>query len=353
MRRTTLTVEFVTPCFLGGADPSATAEWRAPSVRGQLRWWFRAVAGGRYGGELERVRRAETQVFGSTALASRVRVRTLGTPEKLPRGTQTWGRRLEHRQLAEIWGFAPGLLRAAARLAAEGELEVGDDPAAAGSFFNVQLDRLFGPELEAGATPARGELVVYDAFPTAWPELELDVLTPHQGDDGVPADWHQPVPVAFLTVAPKTTFRFYLRSLDAARAKDDLGHAEALLKAALDWLGAGGKTSAGYGAFGGGEGDGGGMVEESRQPVPETVVWRQATLRWLPGPGVLQATEGSLHAESKVRGLLDGLPEEVRQRLAPKKVKGRKRKKGKPVRCQVTVRRHSERWHEIVALRTL
>ncbi len=32
-----LTFEFVTPCFLGGASREGPAEWRAGSVRGQLR----------------------------------------------------------------------------------------------------------------------------------------------------------------------------------------------------------------------------------------------------------------------------------------------------------------------------
>ncbi len=38
----TYPVEFLTPCFCAGADQSR-AEIRAPSIRGQLRWWFRAL----------------------------------------------------------------------------------------------------------------------------------------------------------------------------------------------------------------------------------------------------------------------------------------------------------------------
>ncbi|MGB9878340.1 MAG: type III-B CRISPR module RAMP protein Cmr1, partial [bacterium] len=32
------------PLFMGGADPKK-AEWRAPSVKGLMRWWFRAAGG--------------------------------------------------------------------------------------------------------------------------------------------------------------------------------------------------------------------------------------------------------------------------------------------------------------------
>lgn len=68
----TFTVELVTPCFLGGARDQA--EWRGASIRGQLRWWFRAVAGPRFEGDLEKVRAAEEEVFGSTRTSSAVRV---------------------------------------------------------------------------------------------------------------------------------------------------------------------------------------------------------------------------------------------------------------------------------------
>lgn len=40
-----LDLELLTPCFAGGAQPSTAAELRASSMRGQLRWWFRALGG--------------------------------------------------------------------------------------------------------------------------------------------------------------------------------------------------------------------------------------------------------------------------------------------------------------------
>lgn len=41
----TLTLETVTPLFLGGADPRGAPELRAPAFRGMMRYWFRAVLG--------------------------------------------------------------------------------------------------------------------------------------------------------------------------------------------------------------------------------------------------------------------------------------------------------------------
>ena len=62
-----VTLETVTPLFLGGAD-NETPELRPPPFRGMMRYWFRALAGGVLGDSkraLEKVREAEAQVFGS------------------------------------------------------------------------------------------------------------------------------------------------------------------------------------------------------------------------------------------------------------------------------------------------
>lgn len=54
----------VTPLFCGGADPNR-AELRLPSFKGVLRFWWRALAWSRCGGDLERIRNDEAQLFGS------------------------------------------------------------------------------------------------------------------------------------------------------------------------------------------------------------------------------------------------------------------------------------------------
>lgn len=104
MHRLTLDLEFVTPCFLGGFDPKEAAEWRAASVRGQLRWWFRAVAGGRFAGDLHLTHRAEELVFGSTEVRSPLMVRALDPPASEAASGQGWGRPLSVEQLAQRWG---------------------------------------------------------------------------------------------------------------------------------------------------------------------------------------------------------------------------------------------------------
>lgn len=104
MQSTTLNLEFVTPCFLGGASPEVP-EWRAASVRGQLRWWFRAVAGGQLGGRLETMRKLEASVFGTTHRASALTVRTLGAPHATGKGAPfSFGSALLAHQLAALWG---------------------------------------------------------------------------------------------------------------------------------------------------------------------------------------------------------------------------------------------------------
>jgi len=46
MKPRTYNLEFLTPCFSAGAHQSR-AELRPSAVRGELRWWFRALGGGR------------------------------------------------------------------------------------------------------------------------------------------------------------------------------------------------------------------------------------------------------------------------------------------------------------------
>ncbi len=57
----------VTPLFLGGADPENKEELsiRVPSIKGALRFWYRAIALKRLG-SLGKVREEEAQLFGST-----------------------------------------------------------------------------------------------------------------------------------------------------------------------------------------------------------------------------------------------------------------------------------------------
>lgn len=109
-----------------------------------------------------------------------------------------------------------------------------------------ELELIFGSQERAGAA------IFFDALPIGPPQLELDVINPHYPDwyqkQEPPANWQNPIPVFFLTVGKETVFRFAVggRGKDGALVKDK---ARAWLEEALREMGAGAKTSAGYGYF--------------------------------------------------------------------------------------------------------
>lgn len=126
-----------------------------------------------------------------------------------------------------------------------------------------ELQEVFGVaiELQGDREPRRvdraGEVVFWDAFPEKPVELDLDVMNPHYpeyyGDTSgrtPPSNWQDPVPVYFLTVATGTPFRVTLstRRTDA-QGQQRLGLASQWLREGLSRLGAGAKTSSGYGYF--------------------------------------------------------------------------------------------------------
>ena len=59
------TFRIVTPMFIAGANQQQ-AELRAPSFKGALRFWWRALAYTRFGGNLDILRTEEARLFGST-----------------------------------------------------------------------------------------------------------------------------------------------------------------------------------------------------------------------------------------------------------------------------------------------
>ncbi len=117
------------------------------------------------------------------------------------------------------------------------------------------LKRIFGPKPEAGL--AIGSVVFLDALPAEPVALDADVMTPHYGPwhqgetNAVPADWHSPTPIPFLTVAPGQMFVFAVlpRNRSNRQDQEDCKRAADLLKEALEMLGAGAKTAVGYGQF--------------------------------------------------------------------------------------------------------
>ncbi|NPA48201.1 MAG: type III-B CRISPR module RAMP protein Cmr1, partial [Thermococci archaeon] len=78
MYETTFELETLTPLFMRGADQSK-AEFRPASVKGVMRWWFRALAGSYFGNNIAKLREAECRVFGC-ARTGRSRVIVEGYP---------------------------------------------------------------------------------------------------------------------------------------------------------------------------------------------------------------------------------------------------------------------------------
>ena len=106
-----------------------------------------------------------------------------------------------------------------------------------------------------GTTAVAGRAVFFDAIPKDKPTLDLDVMNPHfpkyYSGEEPPTDWQSPIPVYFLAVAPQTEFRFAVgwRGALDAEGKRLRNLAMEWLKRRLTELGAGAKTSAGYGYF--------------------------------------------------------------------------------------------------------
>jgi|GEM_PF-722664 len=107
-----------------------------------------------------------------------------------------------------------------------------------------------------GVNNIQGRVLFMDGLPVSFPMLDLDIMNPHYGDyyqkktdskDNPipPADYLNPNPVTFLTVAAGQTFSFALFSRHAELVKK----AKQWLIGGLTELGVGGKTNVGYGYF--------------------------------------------------------------------------------------------------------
>jgi CRISPR-associated protein Cmr1 len=123
MSWTTLTLRVETPLFCGD-DPQAgrtDSPIRVPSIRGVLRYWFRAVAAGHGITDKAQLWEAEKAVFGSTDHPSPIRLRISDSPPASGKGTKpkwaggpTWGNRFHGAQYLlgqGLWHFKTGLTR--------------------------------------------------------------------------------------------------------------------------------------------------------------------------------------------------------------------------------------------------
>jgi CRISPR-associated protein Cmr1 len=84
-----LNVRVVTPMFGGGVEPGApdsVTPIRVPSIRGHLRFWWRATRGAAFA-TVEELRRREVEVWGDTENPSKVIIATtVNSPSRLPQG---------------------------------------------------------------------------------------------------------------------------------------------------------------------------------------------------------------------------------------------------------------------------
>lgn len=74
MASITVRLQTTGPMFLKGADPRGDPEFRAASIRGQLRFWLRAILGAETQ-NLTAIWEQESAIFGSTGAGSKVMVR--------------------------------------------------------------------------------------------------------------------------------------------------------------------------------------------------------------------------------------------------------------------------------------
>jgi CRISPR-associated protein Cmr1 len=77
----TLEADFkiVTPLFMSGAD-QAIAELRPPSIKGIIRFWWRALAYSRFKGDLVALAKREEELFGSTKQVASIIIRVSSNP---------------------------------------------------------------------------------------------------------------------------------------------------------------------------------------------------------------------------------------------------------------------------------
>ncbi len=109
-----------------------------------------------------------------------------------------------------------------------------------------------------GTTDGAGKVIFFDAFPTSAPTIDADIMNPHyqpyysespKDAKTPPADYHNPVPVFFLTVKD-CSFQFLIGTKEESNVFTDVIENKNI----IDWLtdalqkhGIGAKTAVGYG----------------------------------------------------------------------------------------------------------
>lgn len=123
------------------------------------------------------------------------------------------------------------------------------NPSAPGAPDEETITRLLGSPKPATA----GALDFLPLLPTRPVSLSSDVVNPHhlgyrQGQEW-PADWQDPVPSFFLSVATSNRWQFAVLPRPGRASPEDAERAMTWLVQAADWYGFGAKTAVGYGRF--------------------------------------------------------------------------------------------------------
>lgn len=120
---------------------------------------------------------------------------------------------------------------------------------------------IFGSSENSVTGAYRGAVRFFDAFPVSNPTISLDVMNPHYGPyysgDKPPADYHNPVPVCFLTVEEAAfDVCIGINEPDNIPIENGVFSGKTPLEVAYEWVeralkehGIGAKTSVGYGLF--------------------------------------------------------------------------------------------------------
>jgi CRISPR-associated protein Cmr1 len=116
---TTVRLQVTTPLFNGGATPEDGAgpeegisgdAVRVASLRGAMRFWFRALAGLAVGPKLHKLAAVERRVFGGTDVSSPVKLRILDQPPLTPPGQPEFAKE-DGRWIVYLLGQGLGDLR--------------------------------------------------------------------------------------------------------------------------------------------------------------------------------------------------------------------------------------------------
>ena len=116
----------------------------------------------------------------------------------------------------------------------------------------TNISEIFGKGGNKDNESNMGNVIFLDAYPESVPNLSVDIMNPHYGDyysgKTPPADYLNPVPIKFLTVAKHTKFIFRA-VINKAKLSEFKVLVVNAIKKALTEEGAGAKTAVGYGMF--------------------------------------------------------------------------------------------------------